>query len=229
MKKILLPAAAILIAAVSGNAQTLGTPPTVTGSANAYGNIDSSQSTYTQTAVGGDTVTLALDVTPHVKAPLALNPPPVNTLGVGSYGVSTGLGGDLRSFWNYDFAVSSSLDQLSAYNLTLTVLNVFTGQSATYNPASITDNNTPVAGTIGNSESLDFTLTNPFFGSINYDPNANATYDITLTASQNGAAVASDAIQITAGTGSAPDATSTMGLMSFALAGLGLVSRRFRK
>ncbi|HEX3797054.1 MAG TPA: hypothetical protein VH413_00005 [Verrucomicrobiae bacterium] len=229
MKKILLPAAAILIAAVSGNAQTLGTPPTVTGIPNAYGGIDPSQSTYTQTTVGGDTVTLALDATPHVSSPLALNPPPVNTLGVGSYGVSTGIGGDLRSFWNYDFAVSSSLDQLSAYNLTLTVLNVFTGQSATYNPAAIGDNHTPAAGTIGNSESLDFTLTNPFFGSINYDPNANATYDITLTASQNGASVASDAIQITAGTGSAPDATSTMGLMSFALAGLGLVSRRFRK
>lgn len=234
MKKILVPAAVALIAAVSANAQTLGTPPTVPAypgvPVNAYGHIDSSQSTYSQTTVGLDTLTLALDVTPHFSASSVI--PPVNTLGVGKYGVSAGLGADGRSFWNYDFAITSSSSLLATYNLTLTILNVGNGQSISFNPAAILDNNVIVNGlgtTIGNSESLDFTINDPsgFFGKIGYNPNAADTYDITLTAQDvTGATVASLPIEVTS---SVPDATSTMGLMSASIAALGLLSRRFRK
>ena len=235
MKKILFTAAAVAAASVAAQAQSTGNPPTFPANPpNLYGNIDASQSTYTQTTVGNDTLTIALDATPHFKAPLAVNPPPVTLLGPGLYGVSTGLGGDGRSFWNYDFGVTSSASDLASYMFTLTILNEGNGQSTSFDPSAITDNNGTAGSSFGNSESLDFTLPpgSLFFGSIGYDPNANDTYDFTLTArGVTGGPVASDTIKVIAGTGAAgvPDASSTMALMSLGLGGLGLMSRRFRK
>jgi hypothetical protein len=234
MKKIVFTAVAVVSASVVVQAST-GTPPTFPATPpNLYGDIDASQSTYTQTPVGGDALTLALDATPHFKAPLATTPPPVNLLSPGVYGVSTGLGGDGRSVWNYDFAATTSLNDLLDYVFTLTIKNEGNGLSTSFNPSVIGDNNGTAGSSFGNSESLDFTTTFPadlFFGSIGYNPNANDTYDFTLTAQPvTGGPAATDVIKVIAGTGAAvPDATSTMALMSFGLGGLGLMSRRFRK
>ena len=236
MKKILFTAVAVVSAGVAVQAQTTGNPPTFPSTPpNLYGNIDASQSTYTQNTVGNDTLTLALDATAHFHSPDAVTPPPVNNLGTGVYGVSTGLGGDGRSFWNYDFAATSSLSDLANYTFNLTIKNEGNGLSTSFNPSVILDNKGTAGSSFGNSESLDFTtgafpLGQLFFGNIGYDPNANDTYDVTLTAQGvTGGPVASDSIKIIAGRGAVPDASSTMALMSFGLGGLGLMSRRFRK
>ncbi len=235
MKKIVFTAVAVISASVAVQAQSTGTPPTFPATPpNLYGDIDASQSTYTQTTTAsGDTLTLALDATPHFKAPLATTPPPVTLIGPGVYGVSTGVGGDGRSVWNYDFAATTSLNDLVNYIFTMTIKNEGNGQTISFNPSVIGDNNGTTGSSFGNSESLDFTKTFPgdlFFGSFGYNPNLNDTYDITFTAqSVTGGPVLTDTGKIIAGTGAVPDAASTMALMSFGLGGLGLMSRRFRK
>ena len=214
MKKTLLSAAAIILAGVSANATTI-----VDGQPNAYGNVDSSQSTFAT----GNGVSLALDVTPHVYSGENVNIVPlVKTISPGVYGVALGTGGDGRAFWNYDYAFTTVLG--FTYNITL--FNTGTGQSASFNPLLVTDNHV-VGLTSGNSESFDFSNgAIPFPGALGFNPFANDTYDVTFTATSANGAKTSDSIVIIAGTGSVPDATSTMGLMSLGLAGLGLFSRR---
>jgi hypothetical protein len=231
MNKTLLTTAVIIAAGMSVHAQTQGTPPGFAGQPNPYGNVDSTKSTYTTTPVLGDSLTLALNVTPHYSATPVI--PPVNSPGVGVYDVATGTGVDSRSFWNFDLGANSSLGALPAYDFKISVLNVGNGESTTFDTAGLTGNTTGVSAdgiAFGNGESLDFTLTDPaFFGSIGYDPTANDDYDITLTAYLvTGAPVASDSIEVVAGNG-VPDAVSTMGLLSASVAALGFVSRRFRK
>jgi hypothetical protein len=178
-----------------------------------------------------DTLTLALNVTPHYSLTPVI--PPVTSPGVGVYDVSTGTGVDGRSFWNFDLGANSSLPDLALYDFKVSIVNVGNGESTSFDTAGLTGNNVGVSAdgaAFGNGESLDFTLTDPgFFGSIGYNPNANDDYDITLTAySLTGAPVATDSIEVVAGNG-VPDSASTMGLLSASVAALGFVSRRFRK
>ncbi len=115
------------------------------------------------------------------------------------YNVSTGLqpGVSNRSFWNYEFSIHIDTDAVNLSNFTalLTITDVTTGSSSSYNPLLLDDATVDTAGNVTNhpfgasgstdagaqnSENLLFGLP---FAPPGYDVNAPDFYDITLTVS----------------------------------------------
>lgn len=111
-------------------------------------------------------------------------------------------------------------------NITLT--NLLTGQTASFNPLLIPDNSTSTAGAIQNSEQLGFGFLNggfPPFGDLGFDANVNDTYRLDLSA---GGHTATAFAQLGSGAPAVPEpATWAMMLAGFGAAGLAL-RRRLR-
>jgi hypothetical protein len=205
--------------------QGFGSIPGTTQADNPYSGhgipIDPSEYIQFGDLTGGDTLTIAMAGTQH----LSTNPALGNN-SAGTYFAGTGLAGG-RSLWNFDFYGSSQLGLLANYVFTLT--GTANGHTVTFNPAAVGDN---VGGpnAFGNSESLDFAQ---FGGPLSYNPNADDTYNFTLSVSTiTGTFLGSDNITIIAGRGAAaPDVASTATLLAAALIGLfsmnSVMKRRF--
>jgi hypothetical protein len=218
-----LIACALSATSAHANMSGFGTIPGNPSGAFGGTGIPTMPSAYTQGAIGtADTLTLALSTTAYGPS----NPAPTTTTPY-VFNVGTGTVGG-RSLWDYDFYLNSANGTLSAYTITLTVLNVGNGLSVSYNPLLILDNSPLLnPGTAGNSESLDFTS---LTGAINYNANLNDTYDVSLTAT-DGTTTLSTSEEIIAGTGAAPVPEPTTfvagGLMLLPF-GIGAL-RKFRK
>ena len=167
-----------------------------------------------------------------------ITPSPTNS---NVYDAPTGTaGGDAK--WNWEFSVNTQAgggtNTLASYtSFDLTILDVGTGISNSFNPEIIPDNSyfgtggktvgsPPPAGSYGmqNSEN------NSFAGFLaGFDPNANDTYDYTLVAFQGTNVVATDSMQVVVGTGAAvPEPKATV-LLAFLLAGIAVLGWRKRR
>ena len=200
---------------------TLGT--TITGDPNGGNPYSGSGIPYngnsTVTTISGiigangasDTVTLALAATAHDANPTPGNP------AYGVYTVNTGVDSSGRSLWNYDFFVSSALEDLASYSFSLTE----TGPNGTFtfNPLSISDDGGKTGSNEGNSESLDFA---GFGIPDNYNPNTAGIYTFTLDASLPGATpLGGTTIIVDDGVpASVPDSAPTLALLGASFAGL---------
>jgi hypothetical protein len=137
---------------------------------------------------------------------------------------------------SFDFAIDQAGGALTSTTLTLT--NLLTGQTASYDPLCpvfigfcVSDNESFGTST-QNSERLSFfDGSNFFFGDIGFDPNVNDTYSVNLTGTDAAGAPHSLTVyaQVGAGaTGTVPEpATWAMMLMGFA--GIGFALRRQKR
>ncbi len=127
----------------------------------------------------------------------------------------------LGSKVNFDFAVIPGSVDLSNAVATLTILNVGTGQTYSFNPAAIGDN-THSGTAYENSEQL-------AFYPVGFNLTTNATFDITLSLTNvpgsAGAISVQNVVQYGAGV---PEPTS-WALMMLGFGGIGAAMRRARK
>jgi len=224
MKNIALLTSLIALGSLSASAGTTTGFGTIPGAAaNAYSGtgIPINTSVY-ETITGaplpsGDTLTLAMAATQHGAG----NPAPGTNV-AGTYTVGLGLVGG-RSKWNFDFYVNSAAGDLSDY--TFSLVEAGNGHTFSFDPTAIGDD-VGAPNSKGNSESLDFT---PFGTALGYNPNQNDTYKFTLEAFLGGNEIGADSITVVAGTGSVPDAASTMSLLGLSFGALVGLRRRFNR
>jgi hypothetical protein len=158
-----------------------------------------------------DTVTLALAATAYKSDPTPGNP------SYGVYTVNTGVDGSGRSVWNFDFYVSSALENLAGYSFSLTETGP--GGNFTFNPLlSILGDGGTAGSNEGNSESLDFA---GFGIPIGYNANTAGIYTFTLDVSQGDTSLGGTTITVDDGVpASVPDSAPTLALLGASLAGL---------
>jgi hypothetical protein len=123
----------------------------------------------------------------------------------------------MGSTWNFDFYIKPGT---AAYSYTLSY-GIVGGTVYSFNPLADVDAAGYTAGTYQDSQNLLFPT---FGGAANgfaalFDPNANETYEFTLTATGTGGVAAQSHIFVQVGTGSAsvPDGGSTCMLLGMAL------------
>lgn len=136
---------------------------------------------------------------------------------------------------SFDFDLDSANVFFSGANITLT--NLLTGQSASFSPYFLPDNqyfnyapfgNAGLGASMQNSEQLGFSFLNggSIFGNLGFDPNVNDTYQIDLTAfdPQGAGHTLTAFAQIGSGvTGAVPEpATWAMMLIGFGAIGVSL-------
>jgi len=132
------------------------------------------------------------------------------------YYVPTGTGSSGYALWNFDYSINTGTLTGLVASLTITSgINTFS-----FNPLLIPDNATNSAGAKQNSENLSFGFLP------NFNPDALATYTVTLTLTDptENHLVASDAILIDA----VPE-PSTWAMMILGFFGIGFVGYRRRK
>jgi len=116
-------------------------------------------------------------------------------------------------------------------NTQLTLTNLLTGQSASYNPL-ISDNSVNSAGAFQNSQQLGFGFLNGGFsfglvtGSLGFNPNINDTYRLDL---RSGANTVTAFAQVGTGAVAAVPEPATWALMLLGFGGMGVAMRRSRK
>lgn len=126
----------------------------------------------------------------------------------------------------------TSLDGLSSL---LTITNVATGHSASFNPLFVGDNAHAAGfpGSAQNSEFLGFGFLNgsPAFnvGNIDYNNAVNSTYELQWTVSGTNFAAVTDTIFINQGAGAAVPEPAAWALMLVGFGGLGAVLRSKRR
>ncbi|WP_246165648.1 PEPxxWA-CTERM sorting domain-containing protein [Sphingomonas ginsengisoli (ex An et al. 2013)] len=123
---------------------------------------------------------------------------------------------------SFDYGLSGFTDA----NVLLT--NLTTGGTASFNTLLLGDANGALPG-IQQSEQLGFGFLNGGFfnlGNINFDPNANATYRLDLTAGGN---TLTSFAQVGTGSVAAVPEPSTWALMLFGFGGMGVAMRRQRR
>jgi len=121
-----------------------------------------------------------------------------------TYAPGTGTPGDAT--WDFEWSVNTGSDPLSEYTYNITIHDVTTGQSASFDPTLLPDNGQANGNTVvcngcvynsandgmQNAENLGFTFLSSQFvatssASAGFNPNAADTYQITLSAtSQHG-------------------------------------------
>ena len=124
---------------------------------------------------------------------------------------------------SFDFSIGGVEGGGSTTGSIIFLTNLLTGQTASYNPLFIgNDNTTTASGDIQNSARLTF----GFLSGLNFNPNINNTYQIDLTAGGN--TVTSFAqLGTGAGPGAVPEpATWAMMLIGFGAMGVSLRRRR---
>jgi hypothetical protein len=118
---------------------------------------------------------------------------------------------------SFDFSITKLGGGVFPSSL-ITVTNIGTGQTFSYNPFFAgNDNYTAIADTAQNSEQLGF-----FVPAISFTPNVNSTYRVNLTSG-------SDSLSVDArlGAGAVPEpATWAMMIVGFGIVGFGLRTRR---
>ena len=142
-----------------------------------------------------------------------------------NYQVPLGVGGaPPAAKWDFEYSVDFSTGggTLSAANTTalLSIFNTANGQTVSFDPESIFDNNTTKSGNNGyqNAENLSFAfLLSPTFA---FDPNATDKYVVTLTLSGAAGVLGSVSENIFAGTptplpGALPLFVSGLGMFGF--------------
>ena len=167
-----------------------------------------------------------------------------------TYTAPTGLGSHDRATWDLEYEVYTGCSNgngvcttpgvVSANTYNLTIFDTTTGQSTSFDPSAIPDNNcyTTASAVIngncsglsnvnafGNAESPSFAfLATP----LKFNPNATDQYQITLSATPKNGAVADPSVTIfvdAAGNVVAPE-PGTFLMIGGGLIGLGLVNRR---
>jgi hypothetical protein len=137
-------------------------------------------------SVTGGTLQLGLEAITRFQGPIT---PDTNDY---TYAPGTGTPGDAT--WDFEFSVNTGSDPLSEYTYNITIHDVTTGKSATFDPTALPDNGQAnganvfcsgcayVATNDGfqNAENLGFSFLSTQLGGFN--PNAADTYQITLSA-----------------------------------------------
>ncbi|HTS47484.1 MAG TPA: PEP-CTERM sorting domain-containing protein [Bryobacteraceae bacterium] len=157
---------------------------------------------------------------------------------------SAPIGGDPShsndAYWDFEFSVNTQAgggtNTLSDYTFMLTILDVGTSTSNSFDPEAIPDNSyygtggktvgsPPPVGAYGmqNAENLSFAGFLPGF-----NPNANDTYDFTLTAYSGVDLIASNEIIVNVGTGAVPE-PSQLGFLAVGLLGIATMGWRRKK
>ncbi len=166
----------------------------------------------------------------------------------GTYDVGTGdtaVAGKTGSLWGYAFSVNTDPGGVnSAYNvqdltLLLTITDVGTGQSISYNPSLVPDNNMVNGGVIGGGSSSTYHLNSTTTGiqnaeAMNYsgvappDYNAlvNDTYDFSLTAYNDGTLLDSVNMTVVAGSGAPAPVSEPWSVAVFGIGVLGLIAAK---
>jgi hypothetical protein len=167
---------------------------------------------------------------------------------------NTTVGGKAGAAWGFAFSALNTSGLLSALTLSLSITDVLSGQTVSFNPATFLPDNSGTDGTnvvggpngcqgdttdtscvaatqkgIQNAEALSFANGVPWAPfDPTYDSSVNNSWVITLTATDAaGAVVGSVSERVNAGTG-VPEPAS-MALLGSALLGLGAVRRRRRQ
>jgi len=129
----------------------------------------------------------------------------------------------LGSVINFDWAVIPDGVDLTGSTASLTILNVGDGSSFTFDPSAVGDN-ARSGGSYENSEQL-------AFFPVDFAPNRNFTYDVTLTLTnvrgEDGPITVEDVIKV--GSGTAVPEPAAWAMMIVGLGGAGAALRRSRK
>ena len=140
------------------------------------------------------------------------------------YNVSTGTSGGY-ALWDFAFSINTSGGALTlaAITPTLTILNTGNSQSLSFNPLLIPDN--ALNGTTGaqNAENLSFT---GLVGPLGFDPLANDSYVLTLSAVLNTTGASLGSVQETINATPIPAA---LPLFAGGLGMIGLLARRRKR
>lgn len=135
----------------------------------------------------------------------------------GTYGFALG-----TSNISFDFSL------FGTPSATINLLNVLTGQSASFSTLALPDNALS-GGSLSNSEQLRFGFLNGAFlpfGNLGFNPNVNNTYQLTLTGA-NGLQTTAFA-QVGTGAVAAVPEPATWALMLLGFGGMGIAMRRQR-
>ena len=135
--------------------------------------------------------------------------------------------GKVISFdWSFNPGADGSAVSLAALTSLMSITNVGTGGSFSFNPFSLTDNatNPSAPGGIQNSWRLSFGFLNGP-GGLSYNKNLDATYRIDWTVAGAAIPSISDTIIINQGAGAVPE-PGTWALMILGFGGVGALLRR---
>jgi opacity protein-like surface antigen len=123
---------------------------------------------------------------------------------------------------SFDWGINQSPWEATLSNPLITLTNLLTGQTVSYNPLLTPDNWLGTGANAGDSQNSEqFTFN--FLAGLGYDPNANNTYSVNLSA--GGHSLTTYAV---IGTGAVPE-PATWAMMLLGFAGIGLTMRRKRK
>ncbi|SHK61366.1 PEPxxWA-CTERM sorting domain-containing protein [Bradyrhizobium lablabi] len=132
-----------------------------------------------------------------------------------------------RAAWNFDFSVNPGGHSLSGATALITIEDLRTGLSMSFDPAGIIDNahSLGAPGGYQNSENLIFAA---FGGPIGYNPNVNDTFKFDFTLSGGDLGATSLKIESFVQIGSGVPEPSTWAMMILGFFGVGFIGYRRR-